>query len=648
MMLRLGSFLARSLFLSVLLAIARTQGDGDEPGNQDDERPDEFVVICQYNEDDDEVDRAIHDAADALIAELREDGNDVGSVVLGRDRAAEGGIDHFDDLKQYLQDSGWTGLDSFHLLSHGSPGQIWLPGTNDTYIDKVRNPGPNGRTIGQFAEFLDCVMDEEGEVYLESCNSATPEGDMDDEDDSIAQCVANAVGRQVHGHTDDVIFETGRPPHPTRGGRRVPRVPSRPTVEWFWALEIEGGGQRYQWSVNPNFNQDVCDIHIKLPMNLSTSCIQNFCVQQPFSANKTDGWKGSVVIQDEMTYLTWYNPDCDNPITRRTDITVDCNDTEAGIGDELSTADVVLTMDGNPTLAASGSDIVPFGNGHTKIPEFVSILGDINQDGTVTCDDVEFLQVAITEAQETGLVCANELVFLPNADLDCNGCVDEVDSSLLAETMCTVPVPDSTIEDALDGEVDYLLSKAGDITPCKPPGPGLVEAVTILAMNAINQTCLGYLSVMDQVLSDAFTSSSSWRSSSGKYSKAHKVRSYKSKKHKKHVRKGQRNKRGHSRKHSPDDDSDSESDALPRLPPAEALSQLATVGAGAVLAHQHLWNRKMERLGVIYSLESTTVYSSTELISTQIDECTTTLKQQMSDGINLLNNSHRKHALHIL
>ncbi len=357
--------------VALFLAVTMRLGADDKP------KPREAVIINQIKGDP--TAEAFKDSGNKLAKQLEGQGQGVDTITMGDLPKID--VPSLDKLKDYLR--GKLGknacYNSLHFIGHGIEGAngtaaalVFPPDSsgNPVHVDEEKaSPSPGDGKPSQFgkanfAALINDVLCPDGEVFLEECYTAKG-------DPSMAQKLADEIGRVVHGHTDVNLFPGATPPRPGEKDKPQTLKPNTPSSDYGGSGEIKGG-RTYEWNITPNLLKGICDIHIKLDDGTDTKKFSSF--------TRPKGWKGSVTTHDGGTYLSWYTDDCaKNKQTAPFKVGVDLTDPKAQDKDP-SDHKVIFTSNGGAAFAQP--DIIR--EATTPVPKFFASLQGGPTDSTTT------------------------------------------------------------------------------------------------------------------------------------------------------------------------------------------------------------------------------------------------------------------------
>ncbi len=406
-------------------------------------KPKEVIVVSRYSKDF-EFNRLVTGSGKALATKLSQEGQSVKIVTLGvAVDGAESDISQLSKLRGFLTQQGWgSGLNSIHFLGHGfyqGDGGLMFPtaGGGTIYVDLDQSqPAASGQPEqfgkARFARLLHDLLLPKGEIYLDHCWSGKPKGQ------SIGERIANETGRKVTGHTDIVEFDGVNPPSESAEDDVVDFDPKTPEVGYEGSVDLKNRrgkkiGKKYCWMVTLPLNVDMRDLHIELdPKPKKKSRFKKF--QVLIGGEPVKGWGGSVSgSKKDGWFLSWFTGQGGSPLNGD-DLVQVCVDFKDKKAEDLRTKDRKVVVTSNGGKEWQKSDLV--GEGQTGVPEFISHRGDVSGDGVVQGDDLRLLEEEVhgecrPSPDSDGRVCANRFLYGPNADVNCDGCVDACDRDLL-------------------------------------------------------------------------------------------------------------------------------------------------------------------------------------------------------------------------
>src|SRR5438874_1824766 len=218
----------------------------------------EAVIIVQITADP--TNTAFRDSGDKLAKQLKGKGFDVETVLMGK-LPKDMDVPSLDKLKDYLR--GKLGKDacyhSMHFLGHGienGTGGVALkfpPDSSGKLVHVDEEDAKTGQAFGDpnqfgkanFAALIDDVLCPDGEVYLDQCWAAGG-------NPSMAQRVADELGRTVYGHAGPVQFPGAGPPQPSDPKDNITATPTTPSAKKEDSGQGLKGGLTYEWTVTAN------------------------------------------------------------------------------------------------------------------------------------------------------------------------------------------------------------------------------------------------------------------------------------------------------------------------------------------------------------------------------------------------------------
>ena len=445
-------------------------------------KPKEVIVISRYAKDF-QFNRLVTGSGGALATKLRKEGQSVRIVTLGTSvDGAKSDISHLSKLRGYLTKQGWgSGLNSIHFLGHGfyeGDGGLMFPtgGGGTIYVDQDESRpavGDQPEQFGKarFARLLHDLLLPKGEIFLDHCWSGKPGGR------SIGERIANETGRKVTGHTDIVEFDGVNPPTESAQDDVVDFDPKPPEVGYEGSVDLTNRkgrkiGKKYCWMVTLPLNAEMRDLHIELdPKPKKDSKFRKF--QVLVGGEPAKGWGGSVSgSKNDGWFLSWFAGKSGTPLNGAdlVQVYVDFKDKKA---EDLRTKDRKAIVTSNGGKEWEKNDLL--GEGRTGVPEFISQRGDVSGDGVVQDNDLRLLErevdgECVSSHDSDARVCANRFFYVPNADVNCDGCVDACDRDLLRAA----------------------LRRGNDPPQCAPDNTELALANARQSATAISDVCTAY------------------------------------------------------------------------------------------------------------------------------------------------------------